>query len=61
MEKAQVRKGQILHKKGDEVHKLEIVLSGALTITDGGDVNVRLGSGSIAGAVYLPGDTYSFD
>ena len=61
MEKAQVRKGQILHKKGDEVHKLEIVLSGALTITDGSDVNVRLGSGSIAGAIYLPGDTYSFD
>ena len=61
MEKATVRKGQILHKKGEEVSKLEIVLSGALRMTDGGDVGVRLGSGTVAGAIYLPGDTYAFD
>ena len=61
MEKATVRKGQILHKKGEEVSKLEIVLSGALRMTDGGDVDVRLGSGTVAGAIYLPGDTYAFD
>ena len=61
MEKTKARKGQILHKKGEEVRKLEIVLSGALQMTDGGDVDVRLGSGSIAGAVYEPGDVYAFD
>ncbi len=61
MEKTKVRKGQVLHKKGEEVRKLEIILSGALTMTDGGDVDVRLGSGSVAGAIYLPGDTYAFD
>ena len=61
MEKAKVRKGQVLHKKGDEVSKLEIVLSGALQMTDGSEVDVRLSSGSVAGAIYLPGDTYSFD
>ena len=61
MEKEVIRKGQVLHKKGDEVKTIEILLSGALSMTDGGDVNVRLNSGSIAGAVYLPGDTYTFD
>ena len=61
MEKATVRKGQVLHKKGEDVSKLEIVLSGALRMTDGGDVDVRLGSGTVAGAIYLPGDTYAFD
>lgn len=61
MEKAAIRKGQVLHKKGEEVKKLELVLSGALSMTDGGDVEVRLGSGSIAGAVYEPGDVYAFD
>ena len=61
MEKLTVRKGQVLHKRGDEVKKIEIILSGALSMTDGSDIEVRLGSGSIAGAVYLPGDVYSFD
>ena len=61
MVKTKARKGQILHKKGEEVRKLEIVLLGALRMTDGGDVDVRLGSGSVAGAIYLPGDTYAFD
>ncbi|MBR5163361.1 MAG: Crp/Fnr family transcriptional regulator, partial [Schwartzia sp.] len=61
MEKLTVRKGQVLHKKGDEVKKLEIILSGALSMTDGNDIDIRLNSGSIAGAVYLPNDVYAFD
>lgn len=61
MEKLKIGKGQVLHKKGEEVRKLEIVLSGALSMTDGNDVEVPLGSGSVAGAIYLPGDTYAFD
>ena len=61
MEKAAIKKGEVLHKKGDEVKTIEILLSGTLSMTNGGDVNVRLNSGSIAGAVYLPGDTYTFD
>ena len=61
MEKVTVGKGQVLHRKGEEVRALEIVLSGALVMTDGDEVEVRLGSGTVAGAVYLPGEKYTFD
>lgn len=61
MEKIRLGKGEVLHKKGEEVKKLEIVLSGALAMTDGDEVDVRLGGGAIAGAIYLPGDMYTFD
>ena len=61
MERIKVTKGQVLHKRGDEVRSLEIVLSGGLLMTDGNDVEVRLGSGAVAGAIYSPGDTYAFD
>ena len=61
MEKIKVTKGQVLHKRGDEVRLLEIVLSGGLLMTDGHDVEVRLGSGAVAGAIYSPGDEYDFD
>ncbi|MCR5652243.1 MAG: hypothetical protein K6F88_00415 [Ruminococcus sp.] len=61
MEKIKIEKGHVLHKKGDEVKNLEIVLSGALVMTDGDSVDVRLSGGGIAGAIYLPGDIYSFD
>lgn len=61
MEKVKLSKGQVLHKKGDAVQTLEIVLSGGLLLTDGNGVEVKLESGALAGAVYLPGDVYSFD
>ncbi len=61
MEKIKVTKGQVLHKRGDEVRLIEIVLSGGLLMTDGHDVEVRLGSGAVAGAVYAPGEEYDFD
>ena len=61
MEKIKVTKGQVLHKRGDEVRLIEIVLSGGLLMTDGHDVEVRLGSGAVAGAVYSPGEEYDFD
>lgn len=61
MEKIKIRKGEVLHKKGDEVKNIEIVLSGALTMTNRDTVDVRLSGGGIAGAVYNPGDLYVFD
>lgn len=61
MEKKKLGKGQVLHKKGDIVNTLEIVLSGALAVNDDNGVAVRLENGAMAGAAYLPGDTYSFD
>ncbi|TYZ30716.1 hypothetical protein FZ041_01170 [Selenomonas caprae] len=61
MEKIKLSKGQVLHKKGDSVSTLEILLAGALTLTDGDDVEVSLGSGSIVGPAYVPAETYRFD
>lgn len=61
MEKSTIRKNQVLHRKGEKVQTLEIILSGALLMTDGDEVEVRLGSGTVAGAIYLPGETYAFD
>ena len=61
MEKIKIGKGEVLHKKGDEVKNIEIVLSGALTMTNRDTVDVRLSGGGIAGAVYNPGDLYVFD
>lgn len=61
MEKIKVGKGEVLHKKGDEVKNIEVVLSGALTMTNGDAVDVRLGGGGIAGVIYNPGDLYVFD
>lgn len=61
MEKSTIRKNQVLHRRGEIVQTIEIVLSGALLMTDGDEVEVRLGSGTVAGAIYLPGETYAFD
>ena len=61
MEKIKIGKGEVLHKKGDVVKSLEIILAGALQLTDGNGVEVRLDSGSLVGAVYQTGEIYSFD
>lgn len=61
MDKIKLSKGQVLHKKGDVVNTLEIVLSGALAVNDDNGVTVRLENGAMAGAAYNPGDVYSFD
>jgi len=61
MQKIKLSKGQVLHKKGDVVRTLEIVLSGALMLTDGNGVEVRMDSGTLAGAIYQPKDLYTFD
>lgn len=61
MKKVTIKKGQILHKKGEEVKSLEIILSGGIMMTDGNNIEVRLDSGTIAGAIYLPGKMYVFD
>ncbi len=61
MEKITIGKGQVLHKKGDDVRTLEIVLSGALMLTDGDEIEVRLNGGAMAGAIYAPGEKYAFD
>ncbi|SFT50545.1 hypothetical protein SAMN02910356_00846 [Selenomonas sp. GACV-9] len=61
MEKIKLSKGQILHKQGDSINTIEILLAGALTVSDGDDVEINLGSGSIIGTSCLPGEAYCFD
>lgn len=61
MKKINIANGEVLHKKGEEVKTLEIVLSGGLLMTDGNDIEVRLECGAIAGAIYQPGEKYAFD
>ena len=61
MKKVQIKKGQVLHKKGDEVRSIEIVLSGGLSMSDGNEGQIVLESGAMAGIIYLPGDVYTFD
>lgn len=61
MEKVTLGKGQVLHRRGERVQQVEMVLSGALVMTDGDEVEVRLGAGTVAGAIYLPKEGYAFD
>lgn len=61
MKKVQIKQGQVLHKKGDEVRSIEIVLSGRLSMSDGNCGEIVLESGAMTGIIYNPGDIYSFD
>lgn len=61
MEKITARKGDVLHKKGDVVNRLEVILSGAAALTDGNDIDIRINGGGIIGAVYEADDVYDFD
>lgn len=55
-----LQKGQVLHRKGEPVQTLELLLAGALEVEDGEDMDLRLGGGTVLGASYAPGDTYAF-
>lgn len=61
MDKITVQKGQVLHRKGEPVQSLELLLAGAIQMEDGEDLDIRLSGGTILGASYAPGDTYAFD
>ena len=56
----ELKKDDVLHKAGDRVQEVEIVLKGSISIHNA-DGAMILKTGSIIGAAEIPGDTYSFD
>ena len=61
MGKLDIAKGQFLHRKGDEVKDIAIILKGSFTLTDGEDVALTAGNGTIIGAFYPSGSKYHYD
>lgn len=61
MDKITIKKGQVLHRSGDTVRTLEILLAGTLVMEDRDDIEIPLSSGSIIGTSYQPEETYTFD
>ncbi len=54
-----LEKGQTLHRAGDIVKTLEIVLKGTVYVTDG-EIEMAMPSGSMIGAFELPSQEYVF-
>jgi len=61
MGKLDITKGQILHKKGDAVKDIAIILKGSFTLNDGADVSLSAGNGTILGAFHPYGGTYHYN
>ena len=61
MGKLDISKGQLLHKKGDTVNDIAIILKGSFTISDGEDIILTAGNGSILGAFHASGSQYHYD
>ena len=58
MGKLDIAKGQLLHRQGDTVSDIAIILKGSFTISDGADINLPVGNGTILGAFHPAGGTY---
>ena len=61
MGKLDISKGQILHKKGDAIKDIAIILKGSFTLNDGADVSLSAGNGTILGAFHPYGGTYHYN
>ena len=61
MGKLDIAKGQFLHRKGDTVSDIAIILKGSFTISDGADINLPVGNGTILGAFHPAGGTYRYN
>ena len=61
MGKLDVTKGQFLHRKGDEVKDIALVLKGSFALSDAADISLTAGNGSIIGAFYKSGSHYQYD
>lgn len=61
MGKLDIAKGQFLHRKGDEVKDIAIILKGSFTLTAGDDITLTAGNGAIIGAFYPSGQKYCYD
>ena len=61
MGKMDVVKGQILHRKGDRVEALELILKGSVSIRSGEDFALQADNGTILGSFYPAGAVYDYD
>ena len=60
MGKFEVKKGQVLHKQGEPVECLDLLLKGSVSVHSGADVALQAGTGAILGAFVPAGGTYSY-
>ncbi|MBE6100438.1 MAG: hypothetical protein E7197_10375 [Anaerovibrio sp.] len=61
MGKIDITKGQILHKKGDVVKDVAIILKGSFLIKNDEDITLKADNGSILGAFQKCGEAYKYD
>lgn len=59
MRKFDISQGQVLHRQGDVVNTLEIILKGSITIKRGDEVAVQAVSGAVIGAFNRAGSHYT--
>ena len=61
MGKLEISKGQFLHRKGDTVKDIAIILKGSFTLCYGDEVQLTAGKGTILGAFHPSGGAYEYD
>jgi hypothetical protein len=61
MGKLEISKGQFLHRKGDTVKDIAIILKGSFTLCYGDEVQLTAGNGAIIGAFHPSGGKYEYD
>ena len=61
MGKLEISKGQFLHRKGDTVEDIAIILKGSFTLCYGDEVQLTAGNGAIIGAFHPSGGEYEYD
>jgi len=61
MGKIDVTKGQVLHRQGEAVESLELLLKGSVSLKSGEDYALQAENGTILGAFMHAGATYDYD
>ncbi|MBR2143716.1 hypothetical protein [Anaerovibrio sp.] len=61
MGKIDIAKGQVLHKKGDTIKDVAIILKGSFIIKDGDTVTMKASNGTILGAFQSVGEACIYD
>jgi hypothetical protein len=61
MGKVNIAKGHVLHRKGDRIENIEIILKGGVFITDRGEITLHADQGTMLGAFRKAGDRYRYD
>ena len=61
MGKFDVAKGHVLHRQGDAIENLELLLKGSVSLRAGENVALEAESGTILGAFAPAGGTYAYD